>query len=92
VIIGNLIGRGSVGSGSEIRQLEPASPSSMDGFAVSLNEPRWWLDLRRAPKSVAPWFERERSFGEGAATFSTRPREAYDILLYLDTVRPACGG
>lgn len=79
-------------------RLAPAAAESLDGIARSLGEPRFLLDLRHAPADVAAWLHRGRRVGHGfgmrdryRVSCELAPGAAFDALLFLETVRPACG-
>lgn len=89
VTIGNLIGGGRWGCpDSEV--LAPAPPQSVDGVAGELHVANFLLDLRTAPLPVANWLDEEHQIGQGNNSFRLMVGEAFDILLYLGTVTPAC--
>lgn len=90
VTIGNLIGQGAYGGTGYGGTLERASMESMDGLAASLGIPLFLLDLRAAPTGAAKVLDEARVFGQGPVETKAVARQAFDILLYMDTVTPAC--
>ncbi|HEX5458743.1 MAG TPA: erythromycin esterase family protein [Steroidobacteraceae bacterium] len=89
VTIGNLIGGGSWGC-PDSGTLGPAPPQSMDGIAGELHVPSFLLDLRTAPVPVVNWLDEAHQIGQGSNVFHLTIGEAFDILLYLGAVTPAC--
>lgn len=97
VIVGNLIGKGEAACASAgYRQiLTPAPAESSTGIAGAVGVPRYLLDLRTAPASVATWLDALRPLSgpyqyEYEIFVDLPLRKAFDILFYLDTVTPAC--
>ncbi len=97
VIVGNLIGKGEGACASvSYRQiLTPAPAESSTGIAGAVGVPRYLLDLRAAPASVAAWLDEPRPLSgpypyEYEILVELPLRKAFDILFYLDTVTPAC--
>ena len=91
VTLGNLIGNGKVACSGYARTLE-APTESVDGIAGRVGAPMFMLDLRRAPKPVAAWLDQERQLGQGDDAFEVAVGKAFDVLVYFDTVSPACPG
>jgi erythromycin esterase len=95
--IGNLIGKGEVNCAGfkccagPAQILPPASSESIDGLAGELEVPRFLLDLRAAPVSVAHWLDQEHELGQGHDVLKLAVGRAFDVLFYLDSVSPACG-
>jgi erythromycin esterase-like protein len=96
VSIGNLIGQGTANctefsccSGPS-HSIPPATAPSMDSLAGELNTPRFLLDLRKAPVSVANWLGHEHEIGQGGDILKVPVGRAFDVLYYLDAVTPAC--
>jgi hypothetical protein len=71
--------------------LQQAPPDSIDGLAGEVGHPRFLLDLRAAPESVAKWLKREHTVGQGGDALVLEAGSAFDILFYVDTVSPATG-
>lgn len=90
ITICNVIGRGEINRRGIREQVERAPPDSIDGFAAAVGMPRFLLDLRAAPASVARWLHRVRSRDHHGSTFELPVGQAFDILLYVDEVSPAC--
>jgi erythromycin esterase len=87
--IGNLIGGGEVGcSGSALRLTQPAC-GSLEELAREVGEPAFLLDLRRAPRQVAKWLDREREIGLGPDALKLSVAGAFDALLWVERVTPA---
>lgn len=96
VTIGNIVGGGTVECAgvaccAGFRQtLEPASPDSIAGLAGEAGAPQFLLDLRTAPAPVARWLEHDQQLGRGEDAFDVSVGRAFDVLLYLSAVTPAC--
>jgi erythromycin esterase len=95
VTIVNLIGKGNIAVGgyklcAGFESLKPAPPDSVDGLAGEVGAPRFLLDLRTAPTSVASWLDQEHQLGRQNDMDILKFRKAFDILFYLNTVTPAC--
>lgn len=95
--IGNLIGAGTIACGQAPTLLRPASTESIDGLAGEMQSPAFYLDLRAAPDSVSEWLAGERLLGRGplehsADTLALAVGRAFDVILYFDSVTPACPG
>lgn len=91
--IGNCIGGGETGCGEYWQKVKRAPRGSIDGVPAAVGVAQFLLDLRRAPASVAPWLDQERSHrypGQTPQTFKLAVGRAFDVLLYLDTITPAC--
>lgn len=88
--IGNLIGKGAVGCAGFDRTLKPVPPESIDGLAGRFGPSRFVLDVRHAPAAVAAWLGQEQQLGGDESPLRLPMNTAYDVLLYMDTVQPAC--
>lgn len=90
VTIGNLIGKGRYGCTGFAGDVDPSPPESIDGAVGALGLPLAALDIRTAPPPVRAWLDRPMSLGGGRDAMETVPGKAFDILLYMESVRPAC--
>jgi erythromycin esterase len=96
VSIGTLVGSGTVDCAgvaccAGFRQaLEPASTDSIEGLAGATGTPRFLLDVRRAPMRVAKWLGEDHQIGRGEDAFDDAVGNAFDVLVYLGAVTPAC--
>lgn len=88
--IGNLIGGGAIGCAGFSMALKPMPPESIDGLAGRLGPPWFVLDVRRAPATVAAWLGQEQQLGDESFPMLLPMSKAYDALLYMETVQPAC--
>jgi erythromycin esterase len=89
VTIGGLAGKGQVECAGFKQTLEPAPPQSMDGLAGEVGHSCFLLDLRSAPDAVARWLKQQHAVGQGGDTLMLEVGTAFDVLFYIDTVRPA---
>lgn len=90
VTIGNLIGSGEFGDGASGHSAIEAPPESIDGIAKEVGKPLFLLDLRLAPIPIARWLSEEHQFGGGSEALRMSVSGAFDVLFYVDRVRPAC--
>ena len=91
VAIGNLVAQGAWGCKDiPVSKIAPDKGSSVDGIVATLGVPRFLLDLRPAPPNVRNWLDRPNVLWDGAGTLSLTPGKAFDILLFLGTITPAC--
>lgn len=67
------------------------NPLSIDAALSKVQNPRFGIDLKRAPTRgpVAGWLNESHLMRAENGYVTVRPREAYDALLFLDRVRPA---
>jgi erythromycin esterase len=95
--VGNLIEKGDVAIGGSVlctgmQTVSPASPESIDGLAAEVGSEAFFLDLRGAPDLVARWLDRDDQFVAGSDRFYFAVGRAFDALLYMHSVTPACRG
>ncbi|MEJ0039580.1 MAG: erythromycin esterase family protein [Gammaproteobacteria bacterium] len=90
VTIGNLVGEGKSGCGDFGQVLERAPVGSLERIAGELGTAPYVLDLRKAPTPVARWLQREQPIGQGGGVLTVAVGKAFDLLLYIDRVTPAC--
>jgi erythromycin esterase len=97
VVICNAVGNGSAGSNSFEIKLDPAAPASVDYIANQVGIPWFLLDLRKVPEPLAGWLNQEREMGRMHDIYrryrvrsDVLVRDAYDLLLFMDEVTPAC--
>jgi erythromycin esterase len=88
VTIGNVVG--------EARTDHHADPflaprQSIDALAREIRVPLFLLDLRSAPSNVANWLHREHSLADAGHELSLILDDAFDVLLYIQSVTPASG-
>jgi len=88
--IGNLVGGGAFGCAGFSMTLKPMPPESIDGLAGRFGPPWFVLDVRRAPAAVAAWLGQEQQLGDEDFPMRLPMSKAYDALLYMKTVQPAC--
>jgi len=89
VTVGNLIRCGDYSDGDRRRSLGPIAAESFDSIAADVGEPLFALDLRAAPGEVAKWLRQEHLLGSEEYPLRLTPAEAFDVILYIDTVTPA---
>ena len=84
VVIGTYYGRGADQAGTRPRPLDTAG---MDGLLSSLSIPRFIMDLRELPSagSLHEWFQTAH---ETRWVSIVAPLEAYDAILFIDTITP----
>jgi len=87
--IGNLIGSGSVACADFRQTLSEAPPHSIDGLLGQLGMPSLLLDLREPPAQLRGWLHREHQVGHADSALILDLAQAFDVLFYLRTVRPA---
>ncbi len=96
VVIGTYFGHG-VGfpaeSGSFMGVPLPPDTAGMDSLLRSLSIPLFMMDLRELPRSgiLHEWFQtphETRSLDSGDETAMVAPIEAYDAILFIDTITP----
>jgi erythromycin esterase len=90
VIIGSLAGGTDADSGAIKQTFAHPVPKSMDALARDLAVPFFLLDLRAAPPQVTQWLEQEHELTDDDDTFELELGKAFDVLLYIDRVTPAC--
>ena len=87
--IGNLIGGGAIGClGGTSRLAQPAR-GSLEELAGQVGEAAFLLDLRRAPREIGIWLDREHEIGVGPDALRLSVARAFDALLYVECVAPA---
>ncbi|WP_293857819.1 erythromycin esterase family protein [Steroidobacter sp.] len=94
--IGNLVGAGEIevegfrscAGGKKTLTRSPAH--SFDGVLGEIDQSRFILDLRPAPPPVATWLKQPQPVALGSLAIELAIGRAYDALLYLGTVSPAC--
>lgn len=87
LVIGNLIGTGTIDGAGDDRFVE----APYDELGAELQVPCFLLDLRDAPDPVARWLEGEHVIGRGQQELKLPLGRAFDVLFYRDTVTPAGG-
>lgn len=85
--IGNLIQQGSIGCAGWSMKLPVAPRETLDGLAAEIARTPFLLDLRDAPAPVSHWLNQQRLLG---TDLSVAVGRAFDVLFYLDAVKPAC--
>jgi erythromycin esterase len=95
ISICNLIGQGEVRCGEYAASFGRASPDSMDGLAGELRTASFLLDFRTAPLPMGEWLAKEMPLGHGAhgsehEILETAVGRAFDLVVYFDTIHPAC--
>jgi erythromycin esterase-like protein len=67
------------------------NPLSVDAALAEVRNPRFGIDLKRAPTrgAVAAWLRQSHLIRAENGYVTVRPRDAFDALLFLDRVRPA---
>ena len=76
-----------------VRELIPDSYRRQPRIARRVAGQRpFLLDIRRAPPPVAEWLREDRRFDDGVPYLEAPPAGAFDVLLYVDSVSPACPG
>jgi erythromycin esterase len=88
VTIGNLIGQKEIRLGTQSTWVQ-APEHSLDGMARELGNPLFVLDLRQAPPPVRRLLEQEYELAAGSQRLKVPVGRAFDILFYVDTVKPA---
>lgn len=88
--IGNLIGKGAVGCAGFNMQVASAPSGSIEGLAGRFGIPWFLLDVRKAPAAVSDWLGQEQQLGGDDFPLLLPMNHAYDVLLYVDNVKPAC--
>ena len=87
------------GTGALAMDLEPGrgltdaieNPSRIDGLLREIGVSQFLLDLRAAPADINGWLASEHWHAHGRQVFKLSLRDAYDVLLFMDAVTPACG-
>ncbi len=95
VTIGNLIGKGQIGSIEFTQTLEAATPGSADRLAQGVGVPRYLLDLRNAPSAAMSCLSQHSRLGRGfeipglyRVGMEVPVSHAFDVVFYLDAVTP----
>jgi erythromycin esterase len=94
--IGNVVGTGRVDCNIKnccdglVQDLEVPANGSIGDLARRVGEPKFYLDLRASPPIAAGWLNRRNSMGRGSESYSLEIARAFDVLLFIDTVKPAC--
>src|ERR1017187_290022 len=88
VVIGTHFGR-AVGFPAGSAPLPPSS-GEMDGLLRSLATSRFLIDLRELPGEggLHDWFQALHETREDDGTAMVAPLEAYNAILFLDTITP----
>jgi erythromycin esterase len=90
----NLVANGEIINCSllEPRQmrLALAPPASVEVLFSAVNRPRYLLDLRRAPPTVALWLRQPQNHWNGFAAARFPTLGAFDIAFYVSPVTSAC--
>jgi erythromycin esterase len=89
-VIGNLVSKGRAGCAGVFYEMEAASKDSMDGLVALLGIPLFHLDLRRAPAAVAAWLDHDHKIGPRNEVYELNIGRAFDIVLFMNSVTPAC--
>ena len=96
VVIGTYFGHG-VGFPAESGTYRgiplPPDTAGMDSLLLSLSIPRFMMDLRELPRTgnLHEWFQtphETRSSDSGDEPVIVAPLEAYDAILFIDTITP----
>lgn len=91
VVIGNLVGGTQrVGCGGPMPTVGPPGEGTLAGLARRARAGSYMLDLRRAPAGVRAWLTGERQFDENPPFILAPPLRAFDIMLHMDSITPAC--
>jgi erythromycin esterase len=88
VVIGTYYGR--VAGFPVGRVLLPPDTAGMDSLLSSLSIPRFLIDLRELPGAgiLHDWFQAAHETRAGGITTMVAPLEAYDAILFIDTITP----
>jgi len=70
--------------------LKPPPGSSVENLFAAVNEPRYFLDLRRAPAGVSTWLHQVRDHWNGFVPVQFATAGAFDLLYYVSPVTSAC--
>jgi len=96
VVIGGLVGKAWTAQvcGTDVRLINPGAPDhTLGALARSASGGQSFvLDLREAPANVATWLGTMLRFDAGNLAFRAPPRKAFDVLLYVDSLRSICNG
>ncbi len=95
VVIGGLVGNGvelELGCGSgRMLTFPPPPPNTLAGAARrTAGGSAYLLDLRQAPPAVAEWLSQEMKFDDIVPYLVAAPAKAFDVLLYVESVKSAC--
>jgi erythromycin esterase len=90
VTIANLVGSGEVRCGDYHHKLDRTAAGSIDAVASTVGTPQFLLDIRTAPKPAADWLNKVHRLAHSRYAYEVNIGRAFDLLLYLDTVTPAC--
>ena len=70
--------------------LEPPPESVVETLFAAVNAPRYLLDLRGAPPSVAAWLRQVHDHWNGFGTLQFATARAFDVVYYVSPVTSAC--
>lgn len=70
--------------------LKPPPATAVESHFASLDVPRYLLDLRTAPPSVADWLSKSQDHWNGFGITKLPTSRAFDIAYFAGVVRPAC--
>jgi erythromycin esterase len=70
--------------------LKPPPGSSVEDLFAAVNEPRYFLDLRRAPAGVSAWLHQVHDHWNGFVPVQFATAGAFDLLYYVSPVTSAC--
>jgi erythromycin esterase len=90
--IGNLFRRGKWYCGPDAVSRDEAVAGSLSNLLGPLNEPLFLLDLRSAPPAARSWLDHDRVVSDTYpwGRYELNVARAFDLLLYMDRVTPAC--
>jgi erythromycin esterase len=92
VTIGNLFRRGRWYCGESSVSREDAVAGSLSNLLGTLKRPLFLVDLRAAPPPVRSWLDHEHVVSDAYpwGRYELNIARGFDMLLYMDTVTPAC--
>jgi erythromycin esterase-like protein len=74
-----------------VMSLKAPPALALETLLGALNESRFLLDLRRAPRAVSSWLQDEHDHWNGFASFRFGTAKAFDIVYFVSPLTSACG-
>lgn len=73
-----------------VMPLQPPPEGSVEAWFTGADQPRYLLDLRRAPASIASWLREPHDHWNGFAVQQFATSQAFDLVYFVRPVSPAC--
>lgn len=90
-VLGNLVGgTQQIGCNDFAMSTAPPPAATVAGLLRRAGAPLFVLDLGDAPPRVGRWLDEPRQFDRNPPFLIGPPRDAFDAIIYMDSVTPSC--